>query len=111
VDSELTRLGVTLSKVGSQISVKNQKFELDKDQQRDLQKLTGNEINRVLAELFSRGNYKALDDEKKALIVDKAIRAVREKARAEYLQKIHESDLKLKPKTKTLPYFLGQPAS
>jgi hypothetical protein len=111
VDSELTRLGVTLSRVGSQISVKNQKFELDKDQQRDLQKLTGNEINRVLAELFSRGNYKALDDEKKALIVDKAIRAVREKARAEYLQKIHESDLKLKPKTKTLPYFLGQPAS
>lgn len=107
IDQEVDRLDVKIPDVGKTVSIKNKQFELSKDQQRELQKLSGNETFRMLGELLSKDQYKQLDDEKKSLVVERAIHAAREKSRMEYIQKNFKT---LAPKPAT-PKFFGQPAN
>jgi hypothetical protein len=100
VDHELNRLQAFPGFVAASITVGNRNFQLDKEQQRELQRMVGEFMYASLANLFASEGYKSASDEEKEQLAKKLISAARDAARQRFVVGLTQNGSKLVKKSR-----------
>jgi hypothetical protein len=108
VDAEVTRLGIFPGPTGKTITIGKKTFDLDSDQQRELQRIVGQTMLLSLQGLFAGDVYQHSNLEQQQQLAQKVIDAARTAGRQGFIVRLLKERGTLTPKSKTIPAPLAE---
>jgi hypothetical protein len=108
VDAELNRLGIFPGETGKTITVSDQRFDLDREQARELQRVVGLMQHKALAALFASPGYQSASDEDKQKTAQELIDLARQAGRRAFVMRTVRAGGKFAPATKSIPGALTE---